>query len=290
MSEPPEAFAAIEANWRPHPETSEDVITVKPPETFAALLDQPAPVRTAGDPLPPLWHWFFFDTIHPQATLGQDGHPANASFTPPLPHRRRMFGGGRLTVHQPLRCGDQVQRRSSLGSVRVRHGSTGWLLLVTVRHEFLVGGQLRVLEEQDLVYRDADDLRSGPTAPPEMTEPAERGPWQLRVRPDPVLLFRFSALTHNAHRIHYDQPYATQVEGHPGLVVHGPLLALLLLELPRREAPDRTVRDFRWRACRPLFDHQLVTVSGGSGGELTAGAAGAPDAVTGQVTLDEESE
>ncbi len=166
---------------------------MKPPETFAALLDQPAPVRTAGDPLPPLWHWFFFDTIHPQATLGQDGHPANASFTPPLPHRRRMFGGGRLTVHQPLRCGDQVQRRSSLGSVRVRHGSTGWLLLVTVRHEFLVGGQLRVLEEQDLVYRDADDLRSGPTAPPEMTEPAERGPWQLRVRPDPVLLFRFSA-------------------------------------------------------------------------------------------------
>jgi 3-methylfumaryl-CoA hydratase len=280
--QPPQAFARIEADWRPEPETSQDTIAVRPAETFAALLDQDLP-ETAE--LPPLWHWFSFETVHPQAALGEDGHPADASFTPPLPNRRRMFGGGRLTVHQPLRFGEPVRREASLASSRVRHGNSGWLLLVTVKHEFFVGAELRLVEEQDLVYRDAADMRDGPVAVEPTDPPAQRGPWQLQIRPDPVLLFRFSALTHNAHRIHYDQPYATTVEGHPGLVVHGPLLALLLLELPRRQA--RTVETFSWRARRPLFDHQLVTVSGGPDAELTAGAAGTPDAVTGKVTLKE---
>ncbi|WP_163506298.1 FAS1-like dehydratase domain-containing protein [Fodinicola acaciae] len=277
------SFAEVAANWRPEPETTQDEIDRRPAETFAAILDQPVP-----DELPPLWHWFSFQPIHRQSALGEDGHPADAAFTPPLENRRRMFGGGRLTVHRQLTFGQAVRRQASLKSVRVKQGSTGQLLLVTVKYDFLVGDQTYAVEEQDIIYRDAADMAARPQP---AAEASHRGPWRLEIRPDPVLLFRFSALTNNAHRIHYDQPYTTEVEGHPGLVVHGPLLALLLLELPRRDG--RRVTEFSWRAKRTLYDHQLVTVSGqpmGDTVELSAGAAGAPDAVTGIATLRKDEE
>jgi 3-methylfumaryl-CoA hydratase len=277
------SFSEIAESWRPEPESTQAEITRTPVQTFAAILDQPVP-----DGLPPLWHWFYFHPIHQQSALGEDGHPADAAFTPPLENRRRMFGGGRLTVRKPLAVGQTVRRDSSLRSVRVKQGSTGELLLVTVRYEFVVDDDTYAVEEQDIIYRDAADMGARPQP---ATEAPQRGAWQLELRPDPVLLFRFSALTNNAHRIHYDQPYATNVEGHPGLVVHGPLLALLLLELPRREG--RTVTEFSWRARRTLYDHQLVTVSGQSAQdtvELTAGAAGTPDAVTGTATLRKDDE
>jgi 3-methylfumaryl-CoA hydratase len=296
MTEAPEHFRAIERDWRPDAIVATDRVTARPASVFAALLDRPSPVRADGDPLPPLWHWFLFPPVYPSAALGEDGHPADAALTPPLRKRRRMFGGGRLEVTEPLRCGDEVVRRASVTSVRTRLGGSGWLLLVTVRHEFTVAGQLRMTEKQDLVYREPP----GTTGPePAESAPAESaptaplvpdGPWRLDLRPDPVLLFRFSALTWNAHRIHYDRAYAMNVEGHAGLVVHGPLLALLLLELPRRFAADRTVESFSWRARRPLFDHDVLGVTGtpADGGRraiLAAGADRVADAVTGEASF-----
>lgn len=298
MTEAPEQFRAIERTWRPDEIIATDRVSALPASVFAALLDQPSPVPADGDPLPPLWHWFLFPAVYPQGALGADGHPADAAFTPPLARRRRMFGGGRLTVTEPLRCGDEVVRRSSVASVRTRLGGSGWLLLVTVRHEFTVAGRPRLVEEQDLVYRESPEVASPPSAVPAVTAavpaasavlPPSAGPWRLELRPDPVLLFRFSALTWNAHRIHYDRPYAVEVEGHAGLVVHGPLLALLLLELPRRFAADRVLESFSWRARQPLFDHDLLRMVGGPAGgrraSLTAGSDRCAEAVTGEVSF-----
>jgi 3-methylfumaryl-CoA hydratase len=289
--EAPEHFREIERDWRPAEMSTTDVLDAPPSRTFAALLDQPSPVREAGDPLPPLWHWFHFAEVYPSSALGEDGHPADAAFTPPLARRRRMFGGGRLTVSEPLRCGEQVIRRSALSSVRTRRGGSGWLLLVTVRHEFTVDGRRRMVEEQDLVYQEpSPPAASGELDPFGVDEPlaAPDEPWRLDIQPDPVLLFRFSALTHNAHRIHYDRPYATEAEGHAGLVVHGPLLALLMLELPRRHAVGQRVVSFSWRARRPLFEHDKVWVSGvptTDGTALRAGSARVAEAVSGTVAL-----
>jgi hydroxyacyl-ACP dehydratase HTD2-like protein with hotdog domain len=290
MTEAPEQFRALSDHWRPDDTVTTDRVTALPPAAFAALLDEPTPMPADGDPLPPLWHWFLFPAVHQQSELGADGHPEDGSFTPPLAQRRRMFGGGRLWVTEPLRCGDDVVRRSTLTSVRTREGGSGWLLLVTVRHEFTVDGRPRLVEEQDLIYREPA-APTGPTAVVSEDVPPPDGrrqpDWRLDLRPDPVLLFRFSALTWNAHRIHYDREYAVGVDGHAGLVVHGPLLALLLLELPRRFAADNVVESFSWRARHPLFDHEQVSVGGtpthATRAVLTAGSARVASAVTGEV-------
>jgi 3-methylfumaryl-CoA hydratase len=269
---PPPHFAAIAEEWAPPEAVSDDVMTHAPVAALAGLFDQPDPAPRDGDPLPPLWHWLYFAEFPAQSELGPDGHPRDGAFLPPLPDRRRMFGGGRLTFHAPLRRGETVTRRAGVARVRVRRGGSGWLLLVTVRSEFSVGDELRVEEEQDLVYRDS---RPSP-APPGPGEGPE-GPWRFELTPGPVMLFRFSALTSNAHRIHYDLSYATQVEGYPGLLVHGPLLALGLLELPRRFAAGRAVREFTYRARQPIYAGAPVLFGGGPqpDGTLRLGAGGA---------------
>jgi hydroxyacyl-ACP dehydratase HTD2-like protein with hotdog domain len=265
--DPPAYFTAVTRDWTPPETVSVDVLTPGPVAALAALLDQPDPAPGDGDPIPPLWHWMYFADWVPQSELGPDGHPRDSAFLPPLPDRRRMFGGGRLTFRAPLHRGEEVTRRSKVAEVRARRGASGWLLLVTVRSEFSVSGDVRVVEEQDIVYRD-------PTAPSPApaggigVEPA--GPWRFELRPDPVLLFRFSALTANAHRIHYDMPYVTEVEGYPGLLVHGPLMALGLLELPRRFATDRVVREYSYRARRPVFAGRPIPLAGGPGTGDTA--------------------
>ncbi|MEX2549506.1 MAG: hypothetical protein WD638_04705 [Nitriliruptoraceae bacterium] len=279
----PETFVEIERTWRPEDTVAVDVIRPEPSQGFAALLDADPPVNDRGDALPTLWHWFHFAEPHPQAALGEDGHLRDSAFLPPLQDRRRMFGGGRLEVTAPLLVGDEVERRSSLGSVRTTMGGSGPLLLTTVRQEFLVAGARRLVEEQDIVYRRARDVgRASRTTPDPAAVPP--GEVRLQLQPDPVLLFRFSALTNNAHRIHYDRDYATQVEGYPGLVVHGPLLALLLLEPSRRDAA--AVRSFAWRARRPVFDDQRVDVAvQPSGGvyEVAVGTEGYWPVATGTV-------
>jgi 3-methylfumaryl-CoA hydratase len=254
--------------WAPGPVSDEDALAPGPVAALSALLDLPGAAAGAGDPLPPLWHWLYFLRWPPQAELGADGHPRHGHFLPPIPDRRRMVAGGRCEIARPLRLGEPTERISSLGTVTAKHGGSGELLFATQHHELRQRGRTCLVEEQDVVYRSGPGPRPVPTdtvtddgradLPP--AEPQPDSPWHFRLHPDPTLLFRFSALTANAHRIHYDAPYARDEEGYPGPVVHGPLLALALLELVRRNAPSRQVRSLSYRLRRPVFagEHLLV--------------------------------
>ncbi|TVT50434.1 hypothetical protein FNH05_15955 [Amycolatopsis rhizosphaerae] len=245
-------------SWRPEPVTTVDDMLPGPVAAMSAVLDQPIP---AG-PLPPLWHWLYFLDWPLQRELGEDGHPREGHFLPPIPDRRRMIAGGRLKVREPLELGVEAERVSRLGEVTVKQGSTGEMVFVTVRHEISQGGRLRLVEDQDVVYRSGEDERRKAMLTRSTTEaPAADERWQKELRPDTRLLFRFSALTANAHRIHYDEPYVRDVEGYPGLVVHGPLLVLLMLELVR----DRPVRSVAFRLRRPVFAGEHLRLLGSPG-------------------------
>lgn len=274
--------------WAPGPVEETDRIGAWSARNFADLLDQPSPVEDGA--LPPLWHRFHFLERAAQHELGEDGHVRESHFLPPIPDRRRMFAGGRLEWHAPVRVGDEVVRRSAVASMTPKSGRSGEMLFLTLRHEYRSGGQLLLTEEEDLVYRQQKPGQSRGGAAPAASEPGPHtadGPWTARLEPDEVMLFRFSALTYNAHRIHHDFPYVTQVEGFPGLVVHGPLLALLLLELPRRHTPDRTVRAFEYRLRAPAFAGATILAAGGPSdtdtAELAAGTADAQPSITGTV-------
>ncbi|MQY02061.1 FAS1-like dehydratase domain-containing protein [Actinomadura macrotermitis] len=258
--------------WSPEPCELTQALDAEPAAALAGLLDAAPP----GAELPPLWQWLYFLDRPAQADLGPDGHPARGRFLPPIPDRRRMFAGGRFLVREPLRFGDTVTRRAELVSAVPKEGRSGELLLVTVRHTFLRDGDKIAVEEQDLVYRSGD--AAVPAAAPSYKVPEADAPWLLRATTDPVLLFRFSALTYNAHRIHYDEEYATHAEGHPGLLVHGPLLALLCLELPRREG--HKVTELSFRARRPVYAGQPLAVTGTPDGELAVRAPADVTAMT----------
>lgn len=294
--------------WSPDPVLQSDRVGSWPVDAFAALLDQPSPLGLAEPAaLPPLWHWFGFLDHVPQAELGADGHPADGRFLPPIPHRRRMFAGGRWRAHRPLPVDAPVSRRSAVSSVETKIGRGGELAFVTVRSEFTVHGELAAVEEQDIVYRSQPDPTADRTTSPtpnatpsatpsgtaaeQATQPTQpAAEHELVLHPDAAVLFRFSALTYNTHRIHYDLPYATGIEGYPGLVVHGPLLALLALELPRRYQPDRRVAEFRYRLRRPAFAGTPVRawsepVGGDGWVELAVGVPGQPPSLTGSARL-----
>jgi 3-methylfumaryl-CoA hydratase len=232
-------------------ERRRDVVTAGPLEGLAALLDAAWPALSPDGSLPPLWHWLFFASWARQSDLGQDGHPRRGTFLPPVDLPRRMFAGGCVDIVGPLFVGDAVERVATIRSVEAKTGASGPLVFVTVRHEVSGPRGLAIAEEQNIVYRGAS---GGAPKVGEAPPPVPAGAWVREVDPDPTLLFRFSALTANAHRIHYDRPYATGVEGYPGLVVHGPLQAILLLDLVRRHSPARRVRRFQFQARRPLFD------------------------------------
>ncbi|MDQ7907438.1 MaoC family dehydratase N-terminal domain-containing protein [Phytohabitans sp. ZYX-F-186] len=211
------------------------------------------------DGLPLLWHWVYLLERPHQVDLGADGHPVRGVVpAPPAPGRRRMAAGGRVMRHGPLVVGRAATRRTEVVSLTEKEGRTGPLTFVVVRHTIVQGGAVKVVEEQDIVYRAAVAAGSRAEADAVTPVPLEPGEWSLPV--DPTLLFRFSALTYNAHRIHYDRDYARDIEGYPGLVTHGPLQALAMAECVRRTGVVATAIDYRLVA--PLFDHQgLVTRS-----------------------------
>ncbi|ALK99130.1 acyl-CoA dehydrogenase [Massilia sp. WF1] len=225
---------------------------------MAATLDRPDHFG-AGAGLPPLWHWAYFWHAAPQAELGPDGHPQRGGFLPPVPLPRRMWAGGRLTFNQPLTVEGEATRSSQVKSVGAKQGTTGPLVFVTVRHELAQDGAVCVTEEHDIVYREMP--QPGAPAPASKMAPAESA-WERSITPDPVLLFRYSALTFNGHRIHYDRSYVTEVEGYPGLIVHGPLIATLLVDLLQRNMPQARIASFSFRAVGPLFDIEPFTVCG----------------------------
>jgi 3-methylfumaryl-CoA hydratase len=238
-------------DWIGKTEEAEELITLAPVRAAAATLDDTTTGFGPGSPLPPLWQWFFFLPMAPQAQLGSDGHPQRGGFLPPIELPRRMFAGARMRFVRPLVIGKRAHRRSVIREVTEKQGRTGALAFVTVAHLIDQDDEVCIEEEQDLVYREP----GSPVVAPEPREltPDPVGSWTRLITPTPTLLFRFSALTFNAHRIHYDRTYATGVEGYPGLVVHGPLTAVLLMELVRSHA-HRPVATFEFRARAPLFD------------------------------------
>lgn len=247
--------------WIGRSETVRDQVGATPVNALNATLDHPAMPVEAGTPLPPLWHWLYFLPLHPQSEIGPDGHAKRGGFLPPVPLPRRMWAGGQFEFRSPMRVGDVVERTSTIADVTVKEGRTGKLVFVKVRHELRRNGSAdpAIVEFHDIVYREAK--RPGDVEP--SPQAAEAGaPWQREIVPDDVLLFRYSALTFNGHRIHYDRKYVTEVEGYPGLIVHGPLIATLLMDLVRRHLPDADVSTFRFKAVRPTFDLNPFRVSG----------------------------
>lgn len=244
--------------WIGRSETRTDLIHAGTANALAATLDSPLLLQQ-GDALPPLWHWIYFWTPAPASAIGTDGHALRGGFLPPVALPRRMWAGGRLQFHAPLPVGASVERVSRVADVKVRQGASGTLVFVTVEHAIHSEGRPCLTEEHDIVYRDLPR----PDAAPPVPRPAPAEPhWSRHVDPDPVLLFRYSALTFNGHRIHYDRSYVTGVEGYPGLVVHGPLVATLLMQLARESLPERTVKAFSFRAISPLFDVESFSLHG----------------------------
>jgi 3-methylfumaryl-CoA hydratase len=243
--------------WIGREETMHDVVEPWGAAAMAATLDHEKPPGK-GDALPPGWHWMLFLPHARQSELGPDGHPKRGGFLPPVPLPRRMWAGGRLRFHAPLRIGEKVSRISRIDKVDLKQGKGGALVFVVVKHRIEGPGGLALEEEHDVVYREAPVRGAKPPAPPEAPKGAE---WSRSIHPDPVLLFRYSALTFNGHRIHYDRSYCAEVEGYPGLIVHGPLIATLLLDLFFERVPGERIRRFSFRAVSPLFDTAPFTVS-----------------------------
>lgn len=244
--------------WVGKTTTSDDLITLGAVNALAAILDRP-PLFAAGTALPPLWHWIYFWSVAPQAELGSDGHPQRGGFLPPVPLPRRMWAGGRLKFGPPLPIGVVATRTSRIQNVTDKRGTSGNLAFVTVQHQVAHAGQVSITEEHDIVYRAMPE--PGAAASSAKLAPTEAA-WSRTITPDPVLLFRYSALTFNGHRIHYDRSYASEVEGYPGLIVHGPLIATLLADLLQRQLPDAQLVEFNFRAVGPLFDTEPFTVCG----------------------------
>jgi len=248
-------------DWIGRHETVHDTIHPTPLVALAATLDHPARAVEAGTALPPPWHWLYFLPMHRQSEIGLDGHAKRGGFLPPVPLPRRMWAGSQFEFRAPIRVGDRVARTSTIADVAMKVGRTGELVFVRVRHELRCNGAdaPALVELHDIVYRAAQDPADVP--PPPQAAPGS-AVWQRKIVPDDVLLFRYSALTFNGHRIHYDRRYVTEVEGYPGLMVHGPLIATLLLDLLHRQAPGAEVASFRFRAVRPTFDLHPFDVAG----------------------------
>lgn len=244
-------------DWVGKQETREDTIGLERARAMHAALDRAAPEPAAGDPLPPLWYWLYFWIIAPRSGLGRDGHPALGGFMPPVGAARRMWAGNRIRFLSPLRIGETVSRTSTISSVSEKKGRTGRLVFVTVRHEISGSQGKSIIDDHDIVYRE--DTGRGASGRP--GEPApKQATFSDTITPDPTLLFRYSALTFNGHRIHYDRDYAMKVEGYGGLVVHGPLLATLMVDLAVRSWHERAISSFEFRGHRPIIDTAPFTV------------------------------
>lgn len=245
-------------DWIGRTEEATDILHAERVAALWATLDRAGPAPEVGAPLPPLWHWLYFWTIARRTDLGGDGHPRLGGFLPDLAGVRRMWAGSRVTFHRPLPIGATVTRRSTIDDVTEKAGRTGRLVFVTVRHEIGDGDGLAITDHHDIVYRALPGPEEPPPKPPAPApdQAAHVEPWTA----DTTLLFRYSALTFNGHRIHYDQPYATGTEGYPGLVVHGPLLATLMAAAAGAIRPERALAHFAFRAMATVFADERFDV------------------------------
>lgn len=261
------------SDWVGRTRSVTDDIVRSPATRASAMLGDWSGSFAEGDAtLPPLWHWFHFLEATARDATGPDGHAAKGGFLPPIALPRRMYAGGRFTFPGDLAFGAEAEKRSTIQSVAEKQGRSGPLAFVTVRHEIVQNETVMATEEHDIVYREAEDPETAKPPAPRADEPVLS---EETVTPDEVTLFRFSALTYNGHRIHYDQPYVTGVEHYPGLIVHGPLVAMLLFERARKIAGKRPSA-FSFRAMSPVFcgtQIRLAEVAGDKGLALEARAA-----------------
>ena len=266
---PPTMDPGILNRWIGRSETRCDQIRLPPLHLMEMTLDRD-PVLAAGDPLPPLWHWLFFLQSARLGQLGRDGHPARGGFLPPVALPRRMWAGGRFGFTRQLPIGCVAEKRSAIQDVVIKQGRTGALCFVTLRHEISTDADLALWEEHDIVYRDdpgPGDIRPQPPLADTAWDRVET------ISPSEVMLLRYSDLTFTGHRLHYDRDYAANVEGHDGLVVHGPLIATLLADLAQRQSPGAAMRRFDFRAVSALYDTADFTIAARRDGMTTHLAA-----------------
>ena len=245
--------------WIGKTEERTDVLTSFPATALAATLNHKELDYSENKNLPPLWHWLYFLPIFRLSEAGYDGHAALGDFLPPVPLPRRMWAGSRIKFLSPLKLGNKYKKTSTIKSVSAKSGRSGNLVFVTVTHEVSSEGSICINEEHDIVYREKATSSS---ASAKLVEAPKEFDFSNDINPDPVLLFRYSALTFNGHRIHYDHPFCTETEGYDGLVVHGPLLATLLLDGLASHKPNCIVQNFEFRAMAPVFDHMKFKVRG----------------------------
>jgi 3-methylfumaryl-CoA hydratase len=264
-----------------------DVVTAAPANLLRLTLGRPEPELRPGDALPPGWHLLYFLPRFRGDELRPDGSPRDTGVVPPVPLPRRMFAGARLSFHRPLRIGQEVRCETELTDVSAKSGGTGTLVFATTTSRIYGPDGLAVEEERRTVFREEVPAGAENRAP--RREPApDDAPWRRPVTPDPVLLFRFSALTFNSHRIHYDHRWATGAEGYPGLVVHGPLTSTLLIDFARDHAGGRRFSSYTTQARAPLFDTAPFELrgrpaAGGRGAELWAVTPEGTVAMSGQI-------
>jgi 3-methylfumaryl-CoA hydratase len=245
-------------NWVGKTEKNTDNLYPTPVKALALTLNYHNFEATEGHALPELWYWLYFLPMVSMSQVGADGHPKRGGFLPPIALERRMWASGRLTFHEDLKIGEDIQKNSEIVKISEKEGKTGKMVFVTVTHRIQSARSVAVEEEQDIVYLPMPKSFVAPKPNPLPSELDWKEPYPI----DPVLLFRFSALTFNGHKIHYDWRYATQVEKYPGLVIHGPLQGLLLFESAKQKNPGKKPASFKFRAVRPLFDFDTVYLCG----------------------------
>jgi 3-methylfumaryl-CoA hydratase len=271
--------------WVGRKRTERDIVEPRQVRGMAALLDRDPEQYSAGTVLPEFWHWIYFNPAVPRSRLGEDGHELRGDFFPPVELPRRMWAGGRLRFLRSMVIGEEIERVSEILSIEAKHGRSGDLVLVTVRYVISDKTGVCVEEEQDIVYCEIPKSPSSPQPQAALPDDLE---WRDTFLPDAVVLFRYSALMFNAHRIHYDYPFTTKVEGYRGLIVHGPLTATLLLDAAKRKVAG-TLTSFEYRGIAPLFNDEPITLAGRSSAaghdtELWAAGPSGAIAMRGRVT------
>ena len=269
--------------WIGRSTEASDIVTAQLVKGLRATLFQETGKPRAGDAAPFTTHWCLAQPVFPMSELGPDGHPARGGFLPPVPLPRRMWAGGELEFLDSLRVGDEAKRVSRIADVTMKTGSTGPLCFVSVAHEVTTSRGLAIRERQDIVYREVSGSSQPAATKPAAGKPPAPPPIAQHREShvsDPVLLFRYSALTFNGHRIHYDRDYVTKVEGYPGLIFHGPLQASLIVELAAKLHKGQPPRKFSYRGVQPLFEGSEFSINANktdAGMELwTANAEGQP--------------
>jgi len=260
--------------WVGRQEVRVDEVIQTPVKAMMATLDLSPPQSLAGFALPPLWHWLYFLSSTASADLAADGHARKGGFLPPVPLSRRMWAGGCVEFIAPICVGDAIRRVSTIADIQHKVGTSGELVFVTVNHDIYAGEQLLIHERQDLVYREAPRADA---PPPRQMPPPEPAQWSKSIDPTPALLFRYSALTFNAHRIHYDRDYAVEVDGYSDLVVHGPLVATLLAGLIGDHQPGAEIERFEYRGVRPLLAGARFELAAKVADQRDGGKAGGRD-------------